>query len=177
MTPYRSGFPIDFIPPVDPLDPDLPRQRQVYQSIVGCINWLATCTRTDISLVLTFLSLYRNSPHPQQYKAAFHAIKYLTSTNEYGISSRSKAFATIQTFNQFPHHHDREAYTEATAPSPLECHQLTAYCDANWGGQLGSVDEYGTPLELFKLRSLSGFLVCRSGHPIAWKFISETRQT
>ena len=30
MTPYRSGFPIDSIPPVDPLDPDLPRRRQVY---------------------------------------------------------------------------------------------------------------------------------------------------
>ena len=26
MTPYRSGFPIDSITPVDPLDPDLPRQ-------------------------------------------------------------------------------------------------------------------------------------------------------
>ena len=25
MTPYRSGFPIDSIPPVDPLNPDLPR--------------------------------------------------------------------------------------------------------------------------------------------------------
>ena len=28
MTPYRSGFPIDSIPPVDPLDPDLPRQKK-----------------------------------------------------------------------------------------------------------------------------------------------------
>ena len=26
MTPYLSGFPINSIPPVDPLDPDLPRQ-------------------------------------------------------------------------------------------------------------------------------------------------------
>ena len=44
MTPYCSGFPIDSFPPVDPLDPNLPRIMQVYQSIVGCINWLSTCT-------------------------------------------------------------------------------------------------------------------------------------
>ena len=28
MTPYRSRFPIDSIPPVDPLNPDLPRQKK-----------------------------------------------------------------------------------------------------------------------------------------------------
>ena len=49
MTPYRSGFLINSIPPVDPLDPDLNRLRQVYQSIVGCINWLANCTRPGIA--------------------------------------------------------------------------------------------------------------------------------
>ena len=76
---------------------------------------------------------------------------------------------TIQAFNHFPHHHDREAYTEATNPSPPEYHQLTAYCDAKWGGQFGSAVEYGTPLGLFKLRSLSGFLIYRSRGPIAWK--------
>ena len=90
MTPYRSGFPIDSILPVDPLDPDLPRRQQVYQSIVGCNNWLATFTFTDIAPVLTFLASCSNSTHPQQYNATVHALKYLTSTNEYGISFHSK---------------------------------------------------------------------------------------
>ena len=35
MTPYRSVLPNNFIPPVDPLDPDLNCRRQVYQNIVG----------------------------------------------------------------------------------------------------------------------------------------------
>ena len=74
MTHYRSGFPIKTIPPVDPLDPDLPRQEQVYQIIVGCINWLATCTRPDIAPALTFLASHRNAPHPQHYKAVVHAL-------------------------------------------------------------------------------------------------------
>ena len=82
MTPYCSGFPIDSIPPVGPLDPDLPCRQQVYQSIFGCINWLATCTRPKIAPVLTFLSSYSNSTHPQHYKAAVHASKYFMSTNE-----------------------------------------------------------------------------------------------
>ena len=81
MTPYHSGFPIDYISAVDPLDPDLPHQRQVYQSIVGCINCPATCTRPDILPVITFLASYSNFLHPQHYKAAVHALKYLTSTN------------------------------------------------------------------------------------------------
>ena len=128
MTPYRSGFPIDSIPPVDPLGPDLPRRWQVYQNIIGLMNWLATFTRPDIAPVLKFLASYSNYPHPQHYKSAVHALKYLTTTNEYSISFHSKSSATIQAFNHFPHHHDRGAYTEATAPSPSGCHQLTAYC-------------------------------------------------
>ena len=52
-------------------------------------------------------------------------------------------------FNDFSHNSDKYDYTEATAPSPYECHQLTAFCDACWVGQFGiAVDEY-TPLELF----------------------------
>eukprot|EP00804_Cyclotella_cryptica_P030371 CCRYP_011900-RA/>CCRYP_011900-RA protein AED:0.20 eAED:-0.11 QI:0/0/0/1/1/1/3/0/1923 len=38
MTPYRSGLPIDAIPPPDPKDPDLTRRTKCYQSMVGCIN-------------------------------------------------------------------------------------------------------------------------------------------
>ena len=83
ITPYRSCFPNDSIPPVELLDPDLPCQRQVYQSIFGCINWLSTCTHPDIAPALIFLALYSNSTHPQHYKAAVHALKYLTITNEY----------------------------------------------------------------------------------------------
>ena len=35
MTPNCSGFPIESIPPIDPLDPDIPCRKQVYQSIDG----------------------------------------------------------------------------------------------------------------------------------------------
>ena len=111
MTPYRFGFPNDSIHPVGPLNPDLNHKLQDYQSIVGCINWLATCTCPEIAPVLTFNSSYSNSPNPQHYKAAIHALKYLIRTNEYDIYFNSNSSALIQAFNHFPHHHDREANT------------------------------------------------------------------
>ena len=82
MTPYCSGFPIDSIPPVYPLDYDIPRLGKVYQSIFGCINWIVTFPSPDIAPALTFLASYTNSPHPQHYKAAVHDLKYLMSTDE-----------------------------------------------------------------------------------------------
>ena len=175
MTPYRSGLPIDSIAPADANDSDLARRTKVYQGIIGSINWLATCTRPDVSPVLSFLASYNNNPSHQHYKSAIHALKYLYSTSEYGISFHSNANHTLQVFNHFPHHHDKEAYTDATPPSPGDCHRLTAFSDACWGGQIGNAVPDNTPIELFKLRSMSGFVICRTGGPISWKSIRQTK--
>ena len=75
MTPYCSGSPINLIPPVEPLDPDVPHRKQVYQSIFGGINWLATLTRPDIAPSLPFIALYINYPHQQHYKSRYSCIK------------------------------------------------------------------------------------------------------
>ena len=175
MTPYRSGLPIDSIQASDPSDPDLPRRRKVYQSIVGSINWLATNTRPDVAPVLTFLASYMQLPSHQHYKAAINVLKYLHSTSDYGLSYHLDSTNTLQAYNHFPNHHDKEAYNDATPPSPSECTQLTAYSDACWGGQIRNTVPDGTPIELFKLCSLSGFIVCRSGGPIAWKSIRQAQ--
>ena len=167
MTPYRSGIPIDSIPDAPKDDPDQKRRTKIYQSIVGCINWLATCTRPDISPCLTFLASYNQRPSHGHYQAALHALKYLYSTADYGISFHSNASNTIQAFNHFPSHHDKEAYTDATPPSPGDVHRLTSFSDACWGGQFGNAVPDGTPLELFKFRSISGYVICRSGGPIS----------
>lgn len=175
MTPYRSGLPIDSIPEAPPDDPDQKRRTKVYQSIVGCINWLATCTRPDISPALTFLASYNQRPSHGHYQAALHALKYLYSTADYGISYHSNASNTIQAFNHFPSHHDKEAYDDATPPSPGDVQRLTSFSDACWGGQFGNSVPDGTPLELFKFRSISGYVICRTGGPISWKSIRQNR--
>ncbi|KAL7459292.1 hypothetical protein ACHAWC_010958 [Mediolabrus comicus] len=173
MTPYRSGLPIDSLPPPAPNDPDLKRRTKVYQGIVGSINWLAQCTRPDVSPALTFLASYSNAPSARHYQAAVHVLKYLYSTSDYGISYHSDACNTIQAFNHFPHHHDKEAYTDATPPSPSEVMQLTSFADACWGAQFGNALPPGTPIELFKFRSLSGYVICRSGGPVAWRALRQ----
>eukprot|EP00956_Cyclotella_meneghiniana_P012765 scaffold18160_cov36-Cyclotella_meneghiniana.AAC.4 len=175
MTPYRSGIPIDSIPPPPKDDPDQKRRTKVYQRIVGCINWVATCTRPDIAPALTFLASYNNCPSHGHYQAALHALKYLYSTSEYGISYHSDASNTIQAFNHFPSHHDKEAYEDATPPSPGDVQRLTSFSDACWGGQFGNAVPDGTPLELFKFRSISGYVICRTGGPISWKSIRQNR--
>ena len=167
MSPYRSGIPIDSIAPPDKHNPDLKSRTKCYQSIVGSINWLATCTRPDIAPVLTFLASYNNNPSHEHYKAALHALKYLYSTADYGISYHSAASSTIQAFNHFPAHHDKEAYTDATPPAPGDVSHLTGYSDACWGGQFGNAVPDGTPLPLFKYRSISGYVICRTGGPLA----------
>ena len=63
ITPYRFGFPINSISTVDLLYPDLPRQKQVYQIIVVCINWLDTCTRPDIAPALPVIASFINASH------------------------------------------------------------------------------------------------------------------
>jgi hypothetical protein len=175
MTPYRSGHPIDSIPLSDENNPDLPRRQKVYQSIVGSINWLASNTHPDVAPALTFLASYMQRPSHQHYKAAIHVLKYLHSTNEYGLSYHSDSTNMLQAFNHFPAHHNKEAYNDATPPSPSESHQLTAFSDACWGGQINNSVPDGTPIEIFKLRSLSGFLICRSGGPLAWKSVRQNQ--
>ena len=168
-------MPIDSIPLPSADDPDLKRRTEVYQSIAGSMNWLVTCTRPAIAPCLTFLESYQNTLHQQHYKAAIHALKYLYSTSEYGISFHSDATNTLRAFNQFPHHHDKEAYTDATPPFVAESHNLTGFSDAYWGDQFGNAVSHSTRLELFKIFSLSGFFICRSGSPIAWKSIRKIK--
>ncbi|KAL7516128.1 hypothetical protein ACHAWF_000027, partial [Thalassiosira exigua] len=48
-----------------------------------------------------------------------------------------------------------------------------AYSDACWGGQFGNAIPDGTPVKLFKFRSLFGFLICRCGGPIAWRSVRQ----
>ena len=61
-------------------------ENNLYQSIVGCINWLSTWTHPDISPVITFLAYYSNEHHQQHYKYALCVLNYLTSNNEYKVS-------------------------------------------------------------------------------------------
>ena len=56
-------------------------------------------------------------------------------------------------------------------------HLLSVYTDANFGSQLGNSVPDGSEIEMFKFRSMSGFLIMRCGGPIAWKAVRQERST
>ena len=81
-----------------------------------------------------------------------------------GIAYYSSASAATSAYLHYPLSHDREAYTDATPPPDSQ--SLQGFCDANWGSQISSALEDGTEIEMFKYRSMSGFLIMRCGGPI-----------
>ena len=170
-TPYRSGLPIDSIKRSkdDPTDPEVLRRTETYMSINGSLNWLATNTRPELSPIVSFLASYNRYPSKEHLKAALYTLRYVNSTHEYGISFHSKSPAAIQSFVHHPFDHDVEAYSDARPPQAHEFHELTSFCDACWGSQLGNSVPEGTEIDLFKLRSMAGYIVFRAGGPVSWK--------
>jgi hypothetical protein len=174
-TPYRSGVPIDSIAPsTDEEDaPAQVRRTAAYQSLVGCIGWLAYVTRPDLAPVHSFLAAYQSKPSVGHMRAALHALHYIHSTHDYGISFSSSTTEPMHTFVHFPDSSDVEAYSDAKPPTRRNRHTLTSYSDACWGSQIGSAVREGTLLPLFKFRSMSGGIVFRCGGPIAWTSVRQ----
>ena len=170
-TPYRSGLPIDSIASADPEDKSdaFLRRRDAYRSLVGSVGWLACCTRPDLAPVHSFLASYSNCPAVGHMKAAIYALHYIHSTHDYGITFTSKESQPIHSYLHFPHKCDAEAYEDPVAPSTTDDRsRISTYGDACWGSQIGNALPVGTPVEMFKFRSMSGAIVFRMSGPIAW---------
>ena len=58
-TPFRSGFPIDKIPP--PNTPASPATILQMRQLVGSLQWLSQCTRPDIATVTNLLAQYQSN--------------------------------------------------------------------------------------------------------------------
>ena len=94
------------------------------------------------------LSRYLHKVTPSYISAAKYAIKYLKGTLSYGIQFTSKHNISLEEFVKFP-----------TDPS-----KVLKFIDANWGPQYASVPKSTddpTYLDLFKSRSISGYLIWR----------------
>ena len=107
--------------------------------------------------------------------AALYVIKYLRHTTDYGIAFHSTAPWSASGFIHFPFHHDIEAYADALPPTAADHHELTSYSDACWGSQLGNLERTNDEIDMFKFRSMSGYIVFRAGGPIAWSSVRQPR--
>ena len=152
-TPYRQGFTIDSIPS-ELYDDDTQRKlTHKLQSLVGCLNWLAISTRPDISTITNLLAKHCMKASKGHITAAKRVLRYLKGTKNFGIKFSSDSTEPINAFVKFP------------LPT-----SVTALADANWGPQDQSTpkpNQSYPDIELFKTRSLSGFILWHNG-PIQW---------
>ena len=156
-TPYRSGYPVDCIPTTSPSDSN-PATKHFMQRLIGSLNWLSVSTRPDITTITSMIAKYLANPNGQHINAAKRVIKYLKGTRDYGITFSSVANTNI------------EAYIKFRLNQPI-----TALSDANWGPQDASKPKPSTTeqLELFKTRSVSGFVLWLNG-PLHWASKQQT---
>ncbi|MBW0581129.1 hypothetical protein O181_120844, partial [Austropuccinia psidii MF-1] len=75
-----------------------------YRSAIGCINYLSTATRPDLSHSVSALSQFLKKPGIWHWKAFLHVLKYLKGTQDVGL----------------------------TYPKDINA-GIVAYTDANWG--------------------------------------------
>jgi hypothetical protein len=161
-TPYRSGLCIDRIPKPSinaPLDPDFVQR---YQSLMACITWLFTSTRTDLGVSMKLLSTHTHHPGPGQTEAGKHVLCYLKGSSERGLLYQSVGLPT------------GTSQLSGVVSYPFCNHKdPIGFCDSNWGPQdashpTGKADD---TLNVEEARSLQGALIVR----IAWKEMREMR--
>ncbi len=152
-TPYRSGLPIDSIPIEEYDNATQEKLTHILQKLVGNLNWLSISTRPDIAPATNMLAKYMAKASKGHIEQAKRVIKYLKGTKHKGILYTSKDRAKLTSFVKFP----------------LNPSKITALCDANWGPQDQSKPNPDKPqeLDLFKSRSMSGFLLWFGG-PLHW---------
>ncbi len=152
-TPYRSGLPTDAIPNKQVSKEKQEELTHQMRVLCGSLNWLAQSTRPDIATITNILSRYTASPTEQHIVQAKRVIRYLKGTKSYGISYSSTNHQQLESFIKFPIPQDT----------------ILALSDANWGPQDQSKPRPNEDrtLDLFKSRSISGFLLWLGG-PLHW---------
>jgi transposase InsO family protein len=99
-----------------------------YRQAVGCLIYLATSTRPDLCFAVNQASRHLSSPTMFDWIQVKRIFRYLAGTKSFGVSFDSN--------------------------TPF---RLTAYADADWGGDIDS------------RRSTTGFTLMLSGGCISWK--------
>jgi hypothetical protein len=91
--------------------PLLPANRTIYMQKVGSLNYLACCTRPDISFAISILSQHLNHPTSDNMKAINRVLNYVASTPNLGITYRATGNlglkATID--SSYANHPDRKS--------------------------------------------------------------------
>jgi len=107
--------------------------KQLYQSIVGALNYLQQASRPDIALATNQLCRYASNPGPQHMIAAKRVLRYLRGTTTVGLtySGGDKRF-------------------DMSEQLPIS---IDTWTDADWGGDL--IDRKSTTGYVIKIGNCS----------------------
>ena len=122
----------------DELPPEYP-----YRALVGCLNYLVTWVRPDLSFPV--LQLARNQQHPtmRHWLAAKHILRYLKHTRDLGLC-----------YSAAPNNVTKQV-AAAVDGNVVKATQLLCYVDASW-----AEDE--------SRKSQTGYVFCYGNAAIAW---------
>ena len=166
MTPYRSGLPIDAIPPVDMSDSEREPLLTAYRQFLGMLNWLSISTRPDLTTAHSLLAIATAAPTQGHLNAIRYVGRYIKATADYGISFSSSPNNNLEGFITFP-------LPDHNSSIPIP----SAFADANWGPQDASVPSPKNirSVSINKTRSILGHIIFFSGGPLIWKCNKEKR--
>ena len=128
-TPFKSGFPVDTIPPSTLSSTAQSKITPPYQQLMGVLTWLSISTRPDITAILSLLSEHTHTPAPAHLQYALHVVKDQAFTKSLGLLFSSDTQDSLKAFVQF-----KDANTG-----------LNILCDANWGPMDTSKPKPTTP--------------------------------
>ncbi len=82
--------------------------QQSYQSLVGSLMYLATCTRPDIAYAVGTLSRFSSRPNQTHWVAAKRVLRYLKGTSNFGIIFRGDELGRCVAYSDADWAGDRE---------------------------------------------------------------------
>ena len=89
LSTYYYSLPIDYFSKSNISSSDKIIRSHWYQILTVILNWISTCTRTDLTPVVALLFAYNQKLSPEHLKVALYSLQYFHSTPYLSIKSYS----------------------------------------------------------------------------------------
>ena len=133
-------------------------QKLPFRQLLGCLWWVAWCTRPDILVAVYECSKHVEHPSPKLWEALKRILRYLKGTSDWGIVMQREKLESgdlglsLLLKDDFDHRQQNKADLETKAQNK----KIKAYVDGDWASCL--IDRH----------SRSGGLIYFLGQPVGW---------
>ena len=105
-----------------PIDPDELFDVQLYQQAIGSLNFLAVCTRPDISFAVGQLAQHMVSPYLSHWNAVRYLFRYLAGSKQLSLTYHKDGVTSF--------------YSDASYANEVKCKSTSGYCCLVSGGAI-----------------------------------------